>query len=84
MGTNFKSWLVEQKRIWKEKKTEHNETMRTGDMKSILQIIPDKIPGSFSVWYWAGGRVQQMSMTMKRKYYSNRRGGTKKAPREEG
>ena len=57
---------------------------RGGDMKSILQIIPDKIPGSFTVWYWAGGRVQQITITMKRRYYSSRKGGMKKAPREEG
>ena len=48
-------------------------------MKSILQIIPDKIPGSFTVWYWAGGRVQQITITMKRRYYSSRKGGMKKS-----
>ena len=56
--------------------------MRGGDLKYILQIIDDKMPGSFTVWYWAGGRVQQISVTMKRKYYCSRKGGTKKAPRE--
>ena len=58
--------------------------MRSGDMKSILQIIPDNIPGSFTVWYWAGARVQQITVTMNRRYYVRGKGGNKKAPREQG
>jgi hypothetical protein len=82
MMKNFKSWLGEQKRIWKEKKGENNEIARVGDVKSILQIIPET-PGNFNVWYWASGRIQQMLVTMKRRYYTGGR-GNKKAPREEG
>lgn len=52
-------------------------------MKSILQIIPEKTGGNFNIWYWSGGRIQQLLLTMKRKYYCNGR-GSKKAPREEG
>lgn len=52
-------------------------------MKSILQIIPEKTGGNFNIWYWCGGRIQQLLLTMKRKYYCNGR-GSKKAPREEG
>ena len=56
---------------------------RVGQTKSILQIIPEKTPGNFNVWYWSAGRIQQLLLTMRRRYYSEGR-GTKKAPREEG
>ena len=83
MTENFKSWLGEQKKLWKQKKTEHYENLRGGDVKSILQIVPEKTSGNFNVWYWAGGRIQQMLITMKRRYFMGGR-GNKKAPREEG
>ena len=38
MMKNFKSWLSDQKKIWKEKKSDQTENIRTGDNKSILQI----------------------------------------------
>lgn len=57
--------------------------MRQGENKSILQIIPEKTPGNFNVWYWSAGRIQQMLVTMKRRYYCQGN-GNKKAPREEG
>ena len=41
MMKNFKAWLVGQKRIWKEKKSDTaHEMMRIGEAKSILQVIP--------------------------------------------
>jgi hypothetical protein len=41
MMKNFKSWLGEQKKLWKERKLETPaEHFRGGDLKSILQIIP--------------------------------------------
>jgi len=46
-----------------------------------LQIIPEKAPGNFNVWYWSGGRIQQMLLIMKRKYFCAGK-GNKKAPRE--
>ena len=58
---NFKGWLHEQKRIWKNRKREVNinyGNYKHSDMKSVLQIIPDKTHGNFTVWYWAGGRIQ--------------------------
>ncbi len=57
--------------------------MRGSEAKSILQIIPEKTAGNFNVWYWSGGRIQQMLLTMRRRYYCLGR-GNKKAPREEG
>lgn len=53
-------------------------------MKSVLQIIPEKAAGTFNVWFWAGGRVQQMLLTAQRRYFMGKKGGNKKAPREEG
>ena len=41
MMKNFKAWLGDQKKIWKEKKIDNtHEIMRNGETKSILQIIP--------------------------------------------
>ena len=41
MMKNFKNWLAGQKKIWKEKKPDAaQEMMRSGEAKSILQIIP--------------------------------------------
>ena len=82
MTKNFKQWLGEQKRIWREKKEEStNEVVRFSDTKSILQITPEKTAGNFNVWYWSSGRVQQILLTLKRKYYCTGK-GNKKAPRE--
>jgi len=56
---------------------------RVGELKSILQILPEKSAGNFNVWYWSAGRIQQLLLTIKRRYYCNGK-GLKKAPREEG
>lgn len=80
---NFKAWLGEQKNIWKEHKADASENVRFSDIKSILQIIPEKTVGNFNVWFWSGGKIQQMLVTMKRRYYCSGK-GNKKAPREEG
>lgn len=83
MMKTFKSWLGEQKKIWRQHKTNSliNETGKPGELKCILQIIPEKAPGNFNVWYWSGGRIQQMLLIMKRKYFCAGK-GNKKAPRE--
>lgn len=60
------------------------ESIRIGDLKSILQVIPEKTPGNFVVWYHSSNRIQQLQLTLKRKYYVKGVGGLKKAPREEG
>jgi hypothetical protein len=39
------------------------------------------MPGTFNVWYHSGGKIQQMLMTFKRRYYVKGE-GTKKAPHE--
>lgn len=82
MTKNFKSWLGEQKKLWKENKdTSRPQMPRAGELKSILQIIPQKTAGNFNVWYWSAGRIQQLLLTIKRRYYCNGK-GLKKAPRE--
>jgi hypothetical protein len=84
MMKNFKLWLNDQKKIWRERKSENSyEVERPGELKCILQIIPEKTAGNFNIWYWSAGRVQQLLLTMKRKYYCGGK-GNKKAPREEG
>lgn len=84
MMKNFKSWLGQQKKIWKNNKIDpYPENSRFSDIKSILQIIPEKTAGNFNIWYWSGGKIQQMLVTMKRRYYCGGK-GNRKAPREEG
>ncbi len=47
---------------------------RAGQLKSILQILPEKTAGNFNVWYWSAGRIQQLLLTIKRRYYCNGKG----------
>ena len=87
MKTNFKSWLGEQKKIWKNNKRESaiNESMKFQELKSILQIVPmENAPGSFTVWYYSGNKIQQLLLNFKRHFYRIDKRGEKKAPREEG
>lgn len=82
MMKKFPQWLIQQKKLWKNRKTEpvQNDTIKWSDLKSILQIIPQKTPGNFTVWFYAGGRIQQMLVNLDRKYYLKDQ-GNKKAPR---
>ncbi len=41
------------------------------------------MPGTFNIWYHSGGKIQQMLVNIKRRYYV-KGDGTKKAPHEEG
>ena len=82
MNKNFPKWLTEQKKIWRNRKTVVNEQdqNRWSDVKSVLQIIPEKDPGNYTVWYYSVGKIQQMLLTIDRKYYV-KDDGSKKAPR---
>ena len=87
MKNNFKAWLGEQKKLWKNHKinTVIDESMKFQEMKSILQVIPmANAPGSFTVWYYSGSKIQQLLLNFKRHYYVMDKRGTKKAPRDEG
>lgn len=62
-----------------------DESLKFHELKSILQIVPmANAPGSFTVWFYSGNKIQQLLMTFKRHYFVKDRKGTKKAPREEG
>jgi hypothetical protein len=37
------------------------------------------MPGQFNVWYHSGGKIQQLLVSIKRRYYAKGE-GTKKAP----
>jgi hypothetical protein len=43
--------------------------------------VPEKSAGNFNVWYYAGGKIQQILLSVKRKYYCKGK-GIKKAPRD--
>ena len=51
------------------------------ELKSIIHIVPEKIPGTFNVWYYSGNKIQQLLVNMQRRYYV-KGDGTKKAPHE--
>ena len=41
-------------------------------------------PGSFTIWYYSGNKIQQLLLNFKRHYYIKDNKGTRKAPHEEG
>ena len=87
MKSNFKQWLQAQKKIWKEHKREVvlNESLKFHELKSILQVIPiPSSPGTFTVWYYSGNKIQSLLLNFKRHYFVKDKKGQKKAPHEEG
>ncbi len=91
MTINFSSWLTKQKTVWKQrvkgndnKSSQQFDVVRHQELKSIIQIVPQKIPGMFNVWYHSGGKIQQLLVSIKRRYYAKDKQGTKKAPHDQG
>jgi hypothetical protein len=85
--SEFPGWLTEQKKIWRNHKRELaiSEGLRFQELKSVLQVIAiPNAPGSFTVWFYSGNRIQQLLLHFKRHFYARDKKGLKKAPREEG
>lgn len=66
MSPGLRGWLAEQEEAVAGAAARAGDGRgRLFDAKSILQVTEEKEVANFNVWYWAGGRIQQLLVTVR-------------------